>query len=58
MTAGDHPELDTSELLDEDNQKIFQSLIGALQWVIQIGPFDISTAAMTLSCFHHDAMPR
>jgi len=56
LTTGDHPELDTSELLDEDNQKIYQSLIGALQWVIQIGLFDIQTAVMTLSRFR--AMPR
>jgi len=28
-TAGDHPELDTSELLNEHNQKVHQFLIGA-----------------------------
>jgi len=49
LTAGDHPELDTSELLNEDDQKACQSLIGALQWAIQIGCFDIQTAVMTLS---------
>ena len=37
LVNNDHPELDTSELLNEDDQKIYQSLIGALQWVIQIG---------------------
>jgi hypothetical protein len=56
LLENDHPELDTSELLDEDGQKIYQSLIGALQWVIQIGRFDITTAVMTLSRFR--AMPR
>jgi len=56
LTAGDHPEFDTSELLNEDDQKAYQSLIGALQWVIQIGRFDIRTAVMTLSCYC--AMPR
>ena len=56
LTTGDHPELDTSELLNEDDQKIYQSLIGALQWVIQIGCFDIQTAVTTLSRFR--AMPR
>jgi len=55
-TAGDHPKLDTSELLNEDDQKMCQSSIGALQWVIQIGRFDIQTAVMTLSCFL--TMPR
>ena len=56
LLQNDHPELDTSELLNFDDQKIYQSLIGALQWVIQIGRFDISTAVMTLSRFR--AMPR
>jgi len=56
LVNGDHPELDTSELLNEDDQKLHQSLIGALQWVIQIGPFDIQTTVMSLS--HFCAMPR
>ena len=56
LVQNDHPELDTSELLNEDDQKIYQSLIGALQWVIQIGRFDITTAVMSLSRFR--AMPR
>jgi len=56
LLQNDHPELDTSELLSLDDQKIYQSLIGALQQVIQIGRFDISTAVMTLSRFR--AMPR
>ena len=37
LVKGDHPELDTSELLDVEWIKIYQSFIGALQWVIQIG---------------------
>ena len=51
LTKGDHPELDSSELLDDEWTKIYQSLIGALQWVIQIGRWDVSTAVMTLSRF-------
>ena len=56
LEKGDHPELDTSDLLEEDDIKIYQSLIGALQWVIQIGRWEISTHVMTLSRFR--AMPR
>jgi len=56
LVNGDHPELDTLELLNEDDQKLCQSLIGAPQWVIQISCFDIQTAVMSLSCFR--AMPR
>ena len=51
LTKGDHPELDTTALLDDDDAAIYQSLIGAMQWVIQLGRFDIATAVMTLSRF-------
>jgi hypothetical protein len=51
LEKGDHPELNTSELLDSQGIAIFQSLIGALQWVITIGRFDVQTAVMTLSGF-------
>ena len=47
LEGGDHPELDASPLLEGDQIKIYQSLIGTLQWVIQIGHFDVSTAVMT-----------
>jgi hypothetical protein len=47
---GDHPELDCSELLNHEDTKIYQSLIGALQWVVQLGRIDI-TAVMTMSRF-------
>ena len=56
LVKGDHPELDATELLDLENVKIYQSLIGALQWVIQIGRWDVSTATMTVSRFR--AAPR
>ena len=56
LLKGDHPELDTTELLDTEGQRIYQSLIGSLQWAIQIGRFDVATATMTLSRFR--AAPR
>jgi len=56
LVNGDHPELDTLEPLNKNDHKIYQSRIGALQWVIQIGCFDITTAVMTLSPVW--AMPR
>ena len=56
LEKGDHPELDMSELLGEDGIKIYQSLIGALQWTISLGRIDISTAVMTMSGFR--ASPR
>ena len=56
LTKGDHPEIDTSDLLDIEGIKIYQSLIGSLQWVVQIGRFDVCTAVMTMSRFR--AAPR
>ena len=51
LIQGNHPELDTSDLLDDANIPIYQSLIGLLQWAIQLGGFDIATAVMALSRF-------
>ena len=51
IEKGDHPEIDTSELLDNQGIQLYQSLIGTLQWAITIGRFDICTAVMTLSGF-------
>ena len=51
LVKGDHPELDTTALCNEEDSARYLSLIGALQWVIQIGRFDITTPVMTLSRF-------
>ena len=56
IEKNDHPELDTSELLDLEWIQKYQSLIGSLQWNITIGSFDIQTSVMTLSSFR--AAPR
>ena len=49
LEKGDHPELDTSDLLGDDGIRNYQSLIGALQWAVSIGRFDVATAVMTMS---------
>ena len=51
LEKGNHPELDTSPLLDFDGINKYQSLIGVLQWAITLGRFDIATAVMTMSSF-------
>ena len=56
IEKGDNPELDTSDFLGDDQIQIYQSLIGALQWAVSIGRFDIQTAVMTMSAFR--AVPR
>jgi hypothetical protein len=47
----DHPELDVTELLDTDGLSWYQSMIGALQWAITLGRFDIHIAVTTMSGF-------
>ena len=56
LEKGDHPELDTTELLEEEDVTKYQSLIGAMQWAVSIGRIDITTAVMTMSSFR--AQPR
>ena len=51
LTSNDHPELDDTELLNEDGIQQYQSLLGILQWTISLGRFDIATAVMTMSGF-------
>jgi hypothetical protein len=56
LEKGDHPEMDISELLDQEGIKTYQSLIGSLQWAVSLAQLDIATAVMTLSSFR--AAPR
>jgi hypothetical protein len=56
LEKGDHPEIDTSELLDAQGTQQYQSLVGSLQWAVSLGRLDIATAVMTLSSFR--AVPR
>ena len=51
LEPNDRPELDTTELLDAERIRIYQSLIGSAQWIVQLGRFDISVHIMTLSSF-------
>jgi hypothetical protein len=52
LEKGDHPEIDTSDFLDEKGIQQYQSLIVATQcWAVSIGRIDITTAVMTLSGF-------
>jgi hypothetical protein len=51
LEKADHPEIDTSEELNSEGIKLYQSMIGCLQWAISLGRFDIHTATMTMSRF-------
>ena len=56
LPEGDHPELDTTEFLSEEDTQRYQSLIGSLQWLITLGRWDTQTAVMSMSSFR--ALPR
>ena len=51
LDKDDSPELDQSDELDEDKVRLYQSLIGALQWCVTLGRFDIAVSVMTMSSF-------
>jgi len=51
LDKDDHPETDLSEFLNDDETRIYQSLIGTLQWAVSLARFDIASAVMTLSSF-------
>jgi hypothetical protein len=56
MTAGDHPELNESPLLNNNKHRKYQMIIGMLNWVITIGRLDVAFSTSSLS--HFTACPR
>jgi len=49
LESNDHPEVDDSPVLESEEIRKYQSLIGALQWAVSIGRMDVTTAVMTMS---------
>jgi hypothetical protein len=52
MIPKDHTELNLTPGLDENGIKKYQSLIGALKWLVTLGRFDILIAVTTMSGYH------
>ena len=52
MVTEDHPENDDSELLTEREHRLYQRLVGILQWLVTLGRFDITYAVASLSRFN------
>jgi hypothetical protein len=48
----DHPKVDESKILHDYWTQKYQSLAGAMQWVVSIGHIDIITAVTTMSSCH------
>jgi hypothetical protein len=55
-TSKYRPELDFTEYCNDEQTQLFQSLIGILRWLCEIGRIDILTEVSTLS--HHLVAPR
>ena len=51
LATKDHPETDKTLLLDDKRQQQFQQLIGMLNWIVQLGRFDVAFATASLSRF-------
>jgi hypothetical protein len=51
LPTGDHPELDTSELISNDGHRKYQMLLGMLHWIVTIGRFDVAHATSSLAPF-------
>jgi hypothetical protein len=59
LEKGDHhPEIDDSALLDLDSIKQYQSIVGSLQWAVQLGRIDITKAVMSSLSSFFRAAPR
>jgi len=51
MALNDHPEGDTTELLDDKAKRIYQSRLGELQWIVQCGRIDIAFAVNSMAAY-------
>ena len=56
LEKNDHPELDTSEILEGQEVNHYLTMVGQLQWLITLGRFDIQSQVITMSRFR--AQPR
>ena len=56
LEKNDHPELDTSEILEGHEVNHYLTMVGQLQWLKTLGRFDIQAQVITMSRFQ--AQPR
>ena len=56
LDKNDHPELDTSEILEGNMAAKYLTMVGQLQWLVTLGRFDIHAQVATMSRFR--AAPR
>ena len=51
LEKNDHPELDNSELCDEEQITKYMCMIGQLQWDITFGRYDTLASVISMSRF-------
>ena len=51
LEKNDHPELDDTELLNEESIEHYLTMIGQLQWLVALGRFDIHAQVTAMSRF-------
>ena len=51
LKKNDHPELDNTELCNEEQITEHMSMIGQLQWSVALGRFDVLAHVMSMSRF-------
>ena len=51
VAKNDHPELDTSEILEGDMVAKYLTMVGQLQWLAALRRFDLHAQVATLSRF-------
>ena len=51
LEKNDHPELDDTELLNEDYIQHYLTMVGQLQWLVTLERFDIHAQVTTMSRF-------
>ena len=56
LEKNDHPELDTSEILEGHEVNQYFTMVGQFPWLITLGRFDIQAQVITMSRFR--AQPR
>jgi hypothetical protein len=56
MEANYRPELDVSPILPADTANYYQSQLGILRWIVELGRIDIATEVSMLAA--HNALPR
>ena len=49
LDKNDHPELDTSEILEGDMATKYLTMVGQLQWLVTLGRFDLHAQVATMS---------